>query len=271
MDNIEFFIERFSRIYPLSHCLWRVPEAAAELKFFPLQPPILDLGCGDGTYAQAIFTRVAEVAPYKKYAPLIGLDPNPKETAKAIKLKIYDKVSTADSFAIPLPDASVNTIFSNSVVEHIKNKDGALREISRVLAPGGAYLFSAPSQNYGSNFRIAEFLSRIGGPRLAKLWISAINGKFKHYWIQSPEEWSEDLARHGLKTLKYRYTLSPRNSSLWELFLLPSYVQHLFAKKFGILPFASITKKYLQKHISELTEDPNMETGGNIVILAQKI
>lgn len=272
MNNTEFFLEHFSRIYPLSHCFWRIPEATAELGFFPLlHPPLLDLGCGDGTYTRILLERASEIFTTNTYSPLIGIDPNPSEIAKTTKSGIYSQIFTTDSSNIPLPDASVNSVFSNSVVEHIKDKDGAIKEISRILAPGGIYLFSVPSQHMTSNFKIAKLLTKIGGEGLKNMWVDAINKKFKHFWLQSPEKWSEDLARHGLKIKKYRYTLSPQNAALWELFLLPSYLQHLFAKKFGAVPLASVTKKYLQKHLSELTEDPNMKTGGNIVILAQKI
>lgn len=271
MNNTEFFLEHFSRIYPLSHCFWRIPEATAELGFFPLlHPPLLDLGCGDGTYTRILLERASEIFTTNTYSPLIGLDPNPEERVKATKSGIYSQIFTTDSSNIPLPDASVNSVFSNSVVEHIKDKNGAIKEISRVLTPGGTYLFSTPSPDMAADFKIAKLLSRNGGEKLKKIWVRVINTKFKHYWIQSPEKWSEDLNRYGLKTQKYCYTLSPQNAALWELFLLPSYIQHLFAKKFGAAPLASVTKRYLQKHLSELTEDPNMKTGGNLVILAQK-
>ncbi len=45
---------------------------------------------------------------------------------------------------IPLPDASVDVALFNQVLEHVVDPDASLREIHRVLKPGGTMLGSVP-------------------------------------------------------------------------------------------------------------------------------
>ncbi len=262
----EFFLERFVKIYPFSHCVWRIPEAVAQASFAPFQGPFFDLGCGDGSYLQIFFDQVGRPS-----GEVYGLDPQEKELIKAEKRKMYTKVFHGTSSSIPLSDASVQTAFSNSVVEHIPDKDGTIREIARILRPGGRYLFSAPSQNFDAHFRIRAWVDRLFGARAAQAWVDLINKKFKHHWIQSPEQWEKDLSRHGLMMRSFRYTLSPENAALWERFLLPSFVQHIPAKRFDWVPCSAWSRRALMRRISQLAEPVDLADGGSVVILAEKI
>ena len=45
----------------------------------------------------------------------------------------------------PFADATFGVCVSNYVVEHVENTREHLSEISRVLAPGGAYIFRTPN------------------------------------------------------------------------------------------------------------------------------
>lgn len=262
----EFFLERFAKIYPFSHCVWRIPEAIAQASFAPFEGPFFDLGCGDGSYLQIFFERVGRPS-----GEVYGLDPQKKEIIKAEKRGVYTKLIHGFSNAIPLPDASVQTAFSNSVVEHIPDKDGTIREIARILRPGGRFLFSAPSQNFDKHFRVRAWLHRVFGERAASTWVNAINKKFKHHWIQSPEQWAQDLAKHGLVMRSFRYTLSPENAVAWERYLIPSFLQHLPAKRFDWVPFAGWSRRALLKRLPQLMEPDDLADGGNVVILAEKV
>lgn len=272
MTDQEYFLERFSDIYPFAHCVWRIGEASGQASFGPLQGPLLDLGCGDGTYFNIFVERVGRpLDPATgQPAPLYGLDPQAHEIEKAKRFNLYQQTFVATSSAIPLPDASVAMVFSNSVVEHILDKDGTIKEVARVLRPGGRYLFSVPSEYFESHFRFRRWLERRFGVAVAQAWMNAINRKFKHEWIQSPAQWEQDLKRHGLKLVKVRYTLSPENAATWERYLIPSYLQHVPAKKMGWVPFAGFVRTALRKRLATLTESADLANGGNIVLLAEK-
>jgi SAM-dependent methyltransferase len=50
-----------------------------------------------------------------------------------------------DIHSLPLPDASIDAIICSSVLEHVQDPRQAMRELHRVLRPGGALFFYVPS------------------------------------------------------------------------------------------------------------------------------
>ncbi len=95
---------------------------------------VLDAGCGPGVHA----IRVARAG-----FPVHAIDFSGvalKEAAARIERAGVSSSVTleqADLTALPFPDAAYRAIFSWGVVIHIPEVDRALRELARVLAPGG--------------------------------------------------------------------------------------------------------------------------------------
>jgi SAM-dependent methyltransferase len=54
-----------------------------------------------------------------------------------------DRVAFAamDAMRLPLRDGSVDLVYGNAIIHHVPERDRCLREINRVLAPGGRTLF----------------------------------------------------------------------------------------------------------------------------------
>jgi SAM-dependent methyltransferase len=50
-------------------------------------------------------------------------------------------VGRAEASCLPLPDASFDAVIACLVFEHIAAMDAAIREVARVLVPGGRFLF----------------------------------------------------------------------------------------------------------------------------------
>lgn len=97
----------------------------------------LDIGCGDGALAKAVARLVPEV-----YA----LDVVPP----ALEAAEYRFVHF-DGRTIPLPDAAVDVAHSSQVLEHLHPDDALpqLREIRRVLRPGGLHVCITPNRLSG--------------------------------------------------------------------------------------------------------------------------
>jgi arsenite methyltransferase len=97
---------------------------------------VLDLGCGAGTdlLIAAQMTRADGRA--------IGVDMTPAmlDLAGASAREMgLGNVELHDALieALPLPDASVDVVISNGVIDLVPDKDAVFAEIDRVLRPGG--------------------------------------------------------------------------------------------------------------------------------------
>jgi SAM-dependent methyltransferase len=85
---------------------------------------LLDLGCGPGWYTRALRDRGAEVVPIDNAPEELG--PNPPEGALL-----------ADARDLPFPDGAVDGVVCSNLLEHTPDAPAVLREIGRVLRPGG--------------------------------------------------------------------------------------------------------------------------------------
>jgi ubiquinone/menaquinone biosynthesis C-methylase UbiE len=138
-------------------------------------PPksVLDIGCGTG---RLLF---AAKVPWPK-AKFAGVDPAPRmlEAAKRLNPNADFKVSTAE--ALPFPDQSADLVLSSMSFHHWEDQPGALREIARVLAPGGrfcladhtAVLANLHGENAKSGKQIRRMFEDAGLPAIAqkRMW-----------------------------------------------------------------------------------------------------
>ncbi len=104
-----------------------------------LQPGhrILDAGCGTGSFAVLIKRLYADVS-------VTGLDPDPKAlgraAAKARGAALSISFDRGFSDELPYGDACFDRVFSSFMFHHVQadRRGKTLREIRRVLAPGGS-------------------------------------------------------------------------------------------------------------------------------------
>lgn len=90
---------------------------------------VLDVGCADG-WARAVLAD----------CDYVGLD----YPVTAIAMYRTSPDVFADGKAIPFVNDSFDTVLLLEVLEHVRDPDGVLREIARVLKPGGQLLLSMP-------------------------------------------------------------------------------------------------------------------------------
>jgi SAM-dependent methyltransferase len=98
----------------------------------------LDLGCGDGILTDILFSRIGRTPR------LVGIDPDPLETAAARKYSFYERVHTTGGENVPEADATFDYAISNSVLEHISDLEPVIAEMSRVMKQGRKYFFTVP-------------------------------------------------------------------------------------------------------------------------------
>ena len=94
---------------------------------------VLDIGCGTGKLLRRAHT-------YWPEAQLIGVDPANGMIEMAKRLTPNATFSTGMAEVLPLQDASVELALSTSSFHHWQDQAAGLREIARVLRPGGYFI-----------------------------------------------------------------------------------------------------------------------------------
>jgi ubiquinone/menaquinone biosynthesis C-methylase UbiE len=135
-DDVRQF-DRWSTRYERSRWQWlhfdRVHRSAFDLAT-PFGEPhaVLDLGCGTGRLLRAARDRWPA-------ARLIGVDPS-AGMIEAGRSLTPAELHITGAEAIPLPDASVDLAFSTIAFHHWADPARGLREVARVLRPGGGFV-----------------------------------------------------------------------------------------------------------------------------------
>lgn len=109
----------------------------------------LDLGCGHNLFPA--WLGVDEIALARRASRLVGLDLDLPSLRK--NQTIRDRI-LANLEQLPLAASSFDLVTANMVVEHVAEPAALLREVYRVLSPGGVFLFHTPNFNAPS-IRIA--------------------------------------------------------------------------------------------------------------------
>jgi ubiquinone/menaquinone biosynthesis C-methylase UbiE len=92
---------------------------------------ILDLGCGTGIVARQLHERLGGATF------ITGLDASAEMIAKARALEPELTWHEGNAMSLPFADASFELVVSQQMLQFVPDRATALREIRRVLAPGG--------------------------------------------------------------------------------------------------------------------------------------
>jgi ubiquinone/menaquinone biosynthesis C-methylase UbiE len=116
---------------------WRTAENSAGYLLDALRPglDLLDVGCGPGTITCDLARRVAP-------GRVVGIDRADDVVAEAqagAATSGCDNVefATGDVYALQFDDASFDVVHAHQVLQHLTDPVAALREMRRVLRPGG--------------------------------------------------------------------------------------------------------------------------------------
>lgn len=98
----------------------------------PQDPPatILDIGCGTGRLLRRLSDRWPE-------AKLLGVDPAEGMLSEASRLTPNALFKQAAAEALPFPDQTIDLVLSSLSFHHWADHQKCVREIARVLRPGG--------------------------------------------------------------------------------------------------------------------------------------
>lgn len=130
-----FSAQDLQRAIPTDHArqveadyyLARIPPTEAPLRF-------LDLGAGDGRSFDAVRAHHPSVE-------WVGLDIADSPEVRA-RTRTDCRFVTYDGVQIPFEDERFDVVFSRQVFEHVRHPEPLMREIRRVLKPGGRFIGS---------------------------------------------------------------------------------------------------------------------------------
>jgi 2-polyprenyl-6-hydroxyphenyl methylase/3-demethylubiquinone-9 3-methyltransferase len=196
----------------------RLPWIQKQLKTYrsdPFQKTLVDLGCGAGILTNGLASVLA-----KSEWRLIGIDASLPALEVARKFQPQGSATCSieyqvgDAHFLPFEDQSIDCLCAMDFLEHIENKDRVLREIARVLKPGGLFFFHTFTTGALSRFLVIDLVEAFipntpRGLHIEPLFIhpDTLNQKF------------EDL---GLKTIEL-LALNPQ--------ITPSALAHLLLKR----------------------------------------
>ena len=201
--------------------LWRNIEMNAVRDYCSqLKEPIYDMGCGDGSIAKQLF----------KNKLVVGVD------------KIGNVDIQADMTELPIEDGKIQSVFCNSVLEHIQGVPFAIMEIGRILKPGGMFVFTVPTDLLSYNILFP--------------FAAPINAKLHHKNLFNHQQWKNLLFTAGLTIVEHKRYLNETNTRRW--------CNALIGSTFGI--------QYDQKKLDKwIGEDTNEVICSCIAVLATKV
>jgi SAM-dependent methyltransferase len=146
----------------------------------------LDFGCADGGYSVEILRRGA--------TEVVGVDVEEDRVRAAQEAQRQGaSYQVYDGKTLPFGDAEFDGVFANEVIEHVGDEFAALREIARVLKPGGHLVVISPNRWFpveGHSFYLG---SRRITPAPLVPWLPS---RFTRKRVDAANYWPRELIKH---------------------------------------------------------------------------
>ncbi|MBW7961144.1 class I SAM-dependent methyltransferase [Bradyrhizobium sp. BR 10261] len=254
-------IDRDTTLQTLLEYFWLRPETAAwrasdfrVLESIDFRGPMLDLGCGDGAFSFMLAggrysvdydfssmttdrdqffentdiynhfdpaKAVNVIAQPARYKIAVGFDHKRALLDKAMLTGLYERTVEGDANEpLAFPDGSFATVYSN-ILYWIEEFPTTLREIRRVLQPGGECILQVPSNRLRDFSFYQRLFVQTGDPKWE--WLKLIDrgrsDNIKNCLTQ--ENWSSEFERAGFRVISCTPYLSRLVLEAWDIGLRP--------------------------------------------------
>lgn len=258
MKKIDYFIKKYLENRPMFLSIIRSQEVMLFRKYNSyLKEKILDFGCGDGFFTNLVFG---------KNKVNVGLDLfNNERIEEAKKEKIYKKIALYDGNIISYPNNYFNTVVSNCVLEHIPNIKLSLKEIYRVLKPGGYFLTSVMVDQWENHL----FGSKIFG----KTYLSYMRKTQVHHNLFSNNQWQIYLKKTGFKIQSidgYLYKKSAFYLDLFHYLSVGSLISYKLFNKWVLFSIPFLNKIKIQWIKKIIIDDDNLDKSSALFFILKK-
>ena len=164
----------------------------------------LDVGCGHRAIDS--WRGEQETALVRRAAACVGVDP---DVPSLRHHRSFTRLVAGTLSRLPFPDASFDLVTANMVVEHLDAPEEQFREVARVLAAGGQFVFVTPNRS-GYTVRLVRLVPEAWRPRLA-LWLHGRQPEDvfpTHYRANTGPDVRALAVAARLEVLEIRYLLS---------------------------------------------------------------
>lgn len=160
----------------------------------------LEIGCGTG-----FFGLNAKLAGVLTELEVCDISPGMVAAARrtADRLGFTVGGQPADAEALPYDDDSFDLVVGHAFLHHIPDVALALREVLRVLRPGGRFVVGGEPTRYGD--RVARWLSRLTWRAVS--FAGRLPGG--HHYVRSPEELAASSQDAALESVVDLHTFAP--------------------------------------------------------------
>lgn len=205
------FLKEYLRIYFDSPglALYRALEARLLSRYEYLEP-ILDLGCGDGSFSSGLLSS-------KKVSLVYGLDISLDDAKSANSKKIYHHIILGDIQRMGIRDGSFQTIYCNCVLEHVRKIRESILEIGRITKQGGSFLFTVPSEKYGELLFFYSMYRKMNLSSRAEKYLKRVNQRLDHFHCYAFPVWQKMLEEAGFEVTSWCYYSSPKSHKIYDL------------------------------------------------------
>jgi 2-polyprenyl-6-hydroxyphenyl methylase/3-demethylubiquinone-9 3-methyltransferase len=202
--------------------------------FIPTELQVLDVGCGGGLLSEEFAALGCVVTGVDRSTPTLAA-----ARAHADKSGLAIRYLEASAESLPFTDQTFDVVCCCDVLEHVDDLERVVREISRVLKPGGIFFFDTINRT---------LRSKLVAIKLAQDWrITRLIPQDVHVWDKfvRPAELVDLLERHGLPKCELA-GLSPATNPAVAL-------GALVRNKLGKMSFAELGTKLKLKRSNDLS------------------
>lgn len=211
---------KYKELNAVSYNFFTRREAVAELIEKDFFPSVLDIGCGTGDYCELLSAISNQYVGVDFSASMIE---QAHERFSSHPKKPVFKKASAES--LPFPDDQFDLVCAIGFIEYFADPGAPLKEISRVLKPGGTLVI----QSYQVD--LFKKVARVSPLALARtllhpVKLAVLGRKANPEIVDMPytkPELDELIARHGFELASYRYN---------NFHVLPRTLRGLFSKTY---------------------------------------
>jgi SAM-dependent methyltransferase len=174
------------------------------LRHMPRDRKVVEVGCGLGRFVKYLHDRGYDVD---------GLEYSAETVRWVNEIAPELHVVQGDALHMPYPDGSVGGVISLGMVEHFfAGCEGPLREMCRVLAPGGRAVLTVPTHNLLRQIKRAAWLEEVAS-LLNPLWWARRSNTLRRLMGRTPAS----PRRYQLtRRLGGRYAVHPAVGEFFE-------------------------------------------------------